>query len=259
MKLWTPIENTASAAPFYAEHGLSLYIETDSHKILFDMGQTGAFADNAETLGINLEQVDLAVLSHGHYDHSGGLQRFLELNSTAPVFISPWAFEGHYNADGKNIGVDRSLLDSNRLVFAQNGQVIGNGLTLYDCRNCPIPVPIDPFGLSVMREGKLVSDDFRHEQYLLIQEGSRRILVSGCSHKGIRNLVRWFKPDVLIGGFHFMKLEDRRALSEAADDLMQYPTTYYTGHCTGEIQFEYLKDKMGDRLIRISAGMALTV
>ena len=80
MRIVTLVENTSRRQDLTAEHGLSLYIETGSHKILFDAGQSAAFADNAEKLGIDLTQADLAVLSHGHYDHGGGLGKFLETN-----------------------------------------------------------------------------------------------------------------------------------------------------------------------------------
>ena len=68
-----------------SEHGLSLFIETEEHKILFDMGQSDAFIKNALSLGIDIAKVDIAVISHGHYDHGGGLRYFLELNRSAPI------------------------------------------------------------------------------------------------------------------------------------------------------------------------------
>ena len=77
MKLWILAENTACAEGMLPEHGLSLYMETGSRRILFDMGQTDAFARNAARMGVNLEKVDTAVLSHGHYDHGGGMAAFL--------------------------------------------------------------------------------------------------------------------------------------------------------------------------------------
>ena len=81
MKIVTLLENTAGDAGLCAAHGLSLYIETPKHKILFDMGPDARFLDNAKKLGVDLSAVDIAVLSHGHYDHGGGLRAFCEINS----------------------------------------------------------------------------------------------------------------------------------------------------------------------------------
>ena len=94
-------ENTSKNENIFSEHGLSLYIETENHKILFDMGQTDLFYKNAQTMGVDLRAVDVAVLSHGHYDHGGGLKKFLEINSTAPVYLSRFAFGDYYNGSEK--------------------------------------------------------------------------------------------------------------------------------------------------------------
>lgn len=263
MKVWTLIENTTCQSELQAEHGLSLYLETGSHKILFDAGQSGAFADNAERMGIDLGQVDLAILSHGHYDHGGGLSRFLECNDKAPVYLTRCAFEAHHNATDAYIGLDPALQSSGRLVFVDETMVLDKGLTLYTCNDRTRAHPADPFGLTVMEDGVPVPDDFRHEQYLLIEEEDKTVLISGCSHKGILNIVDWFQPQILIGGFHFMKLDPAGSgaavLEASARQLLQYPTRYYTGHCTGEAQFQFLKDRMGDRLQSLSTGCCLTL
>ena len=185
MKLWTLIENTAGGEDLTAEHGLSLYLEACGKRILFDAGQTSAFADNAEKLGIDLAAVDLAVLSHGHYDHSGGMKRFMEGNSLAPLYLSRYAFEGHYNAADAYIGIDQNLRRSDRLVFCGDVHEIASGLTLYSCNDRSCSVPLEHAGLQMDGADGLCPDDFRHEQYLLIEEQGKRILVSGCSHKGI--------------------------------------------------------------------------
>ena len=103
-----------------------------------------------------------------------------------------------------------------------------------------------------------MQDDFLHEQYLILAENGRRIVISGCSHKGILNIVNWLKPDVLIGGFHFVRLdpagEDRAFLEDAAKELLTHDCIYYTGHCTGEAAFAFLKERMGDKLQAIHAG-----
>ena len=137
MRIVTLMENTSCREDLTAEHGLSLYIETGEYRILFDAGQTGAFADNAEKLGIDLSKVDLAVLSHGHYDHGGGLRRFLEINKTAPVWMNPHAFGEHYNGSEKYIGLDPALAKSGRIRYAENERTIGPGMTLFTRIPCP--------------------------------------------------------------------------------------------------------------------------
>lgn len=257
MKLWTLMENTSSRDDLQAEHGLSYYLEVNGHKILFDAGQSGAFADNAEAMGIDLKQVDLCILSHGHYDHGGGLNRFLRLNDKAPIYLSKRAFSDCHNASDRYIGLDETLKDSDRLIYTGDETVLDQGLTLYSCNTMEKVVPTEAFGLTV--DGK--PDSFLHEQYLLIEEAGKRILISGCSHKGIINLVSWFRPDVLVGGFHFMKLdtagEDAAKLDAAAETLLQFPTKYYTGHCTGLAQYDYLRQRMGDRLEYLSTGQSI--
>ena len=255
MRIVTLLENTACRAGLAAEHGLSLYIETGSHRLLFDAGQSAAFGENANQLGVDLTKVNLAVLSHGHYDHGGGLARFLEINKTAPVWVNPHAFEPHYNAAEKDIGLDPQLRSNSRIRFSSEAEMIGGGLTLYS--RIPCPHGIRPFGLTM---GKGVPEDFRHEQYLLIEEGGKRILISGCSHRGILNIMDHFRPDVLVGGFHFMKLDPAGPeLEAAAAKLRRYPCTYYTGHCTGEDQFTALKAQLGNRLHRLSGGVEITI
>ena len=106
MKITALVENTCESGKYSVEHGLSLYIETDKHKILFDMGQTELFCENAKKLGVDLGKVDFAVLSHGHYDHGGGLAKFMEINKKAPIYIHEKAFGEHYNGTEKYIGLD---------------------------------------------------------------------------------------------------------------------------------------------------------
>lgn len=262
MKLVTLMENTTCRDDLVCEHGLSLYIETGSHRILFDAGQTDAFLHNAQRMGIDLAQVDLCILSHGHYDHGGGLQRFLEINDHAPVYLSRYAFGAHYNAANKYIGLSPALQGHPRLILTGDEHLIDAHLSLHSCRMHPQPFPFSPFGLNREEDGVRLPEDFRHEQYLLIREGDRRILVSGCSHRGVLNIRSWFDPDVLIGGFHLMKLDpasDAAQLQHIADQLLQGHTVYYTGHCTGEGPYACLKAHMGDRLHALSTGMTLTI
>ena len=254
MKIVTLMENTSCREDLTCEHGLSLYIETVKHKILFDAGQSAAFADNAEKLGVDLEKVDFAVLSHGHYDHGGGLGRFLGCNEQAPVYVSSHAFEPHYSQNGY-IGLDLSLESNQQIRLVSQSTQLAEGIMLHQIA-CE---PMDTAGLLVEENGIRKPDDFRHEQYLMIEEQGKRILISGCSHKGILNIMEAFRPDILIGGFHFMKITDTTWLQEAATKLLSYDTIYYTGHCTGQNQYDFLKGIMADKLHYLSTGAVLEI
>ena len=258
MRITALAENTSVSDNFGAEHGLSLYIETDKHNILFDMGQTALFSENAEKLGIDLSMVDIAVLSHGHYDHGGGLKKFLSINDKAPVYINRYAFEPHYNGKEKYIGLDISLQDNERIIFTDGFYEIGQGLTLHSCNDRPKNIELGSLGLNMLINDRLLPDDFRHEQYLLIEENGRRILISGCSHKGILNIAEWFKPDVLVGGFHFSKLPLDDTLKGYAEFLNGFDTKYYTCHCTGTEQFSFMKKSI-EKLCYLSTGESIIV
>ena len=244
MKITCLTENTSADERLLAEHGLSLLIETGNKKILFDMGQTDAFYDNAEKLGIDLKKVDFAVLSHGHYDHGGGLKKFFEINTCAPVYISRYAFEPHYNGTEKYIGLDVSLSGNERLIFTDGFVSVGEGITLHSCNGAELLNDIDSGGLNKLENGLFIPDDFLHEHYLMIEENGKKILFSGCSHKGIINICDLYRPDVLIGGFHFSKYPLDDKFDSIAERLAEYDIEYYTCHCTGVEQYRFIKSKI---------------
>ena len=262
MRVTMLLDNLAADPSLAAEHGLSLYIETEKHRILFDAGQSYAFARNAEALDIDLSAVDIAILSHGHYDHSGGLARFLELNDHAPLYLHRSAFERREAERGRDIGLAPSLADSPRLVFTDDILHLDVGLALITCNQRERRFPSHSGGLYQYRDGAPEQDAFLHEQYLCIHEGTRNVVISGCSHKGILNIVDWLKPDVLIGGFHFMDmdvLKDSEELESEAAQLAASGTLFYTCHCTGKKQFDYLKERMGERLHYLAGGMSVEI
>ena len=261
MKISVLMENTALNDNFQAEHGLSLYLETKTKNILFDSGASPAFAENALRLGIDLTRVDCTVLSHGHYDHGGGLHKFLEINQRAPIYISRQAFGQYYAGQDRYIGLDPDLQQAQQIVLTQDSLPLASGITLCNCQGLHLHHSINSYGLNKVVEEVFVPDDFLHEQYLIIEENGKRIVFSGCSHRGILNIMEWLHPDVLIGGFHFMKLDPqtakgRASLDRAAEILNSYPCTYYTCHCTGLEQYEYLQQRM-PHLHYLAAGCVL--
>lgn len=259
VKITVLTENTTCREALQPEHGLSLHIETMGKNILFDGGQTDAFWQNSEKLGLDLKAVDIAILSHGHNDHSGGMLTFLEKNTKALLYLHRRAFAPCHNREGKYIGLDPALQKSDRLCFTEGVVKLAEGLTLADCNRRKKTIPTETYGLNVRRGQRIYPDNFFHEQYLLVEENGKRICVSGCSHKGVVNIVRWFRPDVLVGGFHFMKIEDRAVLENLAGQLLTGNTVYYTGHCTGESQYAILKEIMGDRLHQIQTGTTIVL
>ena len=254
MRITALAENTSCRTDIVAEHGLSLYIEAAGRRILFDMGQSDLFLRNAAVLGIDPEAVDCAVLSHGHYDHGGGLADFLTVNQTAPVYVSRYAFEEHRNKTGKDIGLSPALSESKRLIFTDEVCKIGKGLTLYSCNGAKRRYPYHSGGMTAMGE----AEDFRHEQYLLVETDEKRVLISGCSHKGILNAVEWFKPDVLVGGFHLSSLPCGEELTAVAEALTAYDTDYITCHCTGVEQYRWMRQSL-PRLRYLAAGQTVEI
>ena len=243
MKIVALIENTTrTCRP--VEHGLSLYIETDRHCLLFDTGQSPLLAENAAFFGVDLKKVDLCFLSHGHYDHGGGLAAFAAINDTAPIYMSRHAFEPHYHGPERYIGLNRDLLlDSalrDRFRYTCGTEKLDDQLTLLSPGRDKT-LDMGSAGLLTEDNGRLVPEDFRHEQYLMIEENGKRVLFSGCSHQGILNIMNWFRPDVLVGGFHFMTHPLDDELLRYGKMLSAFDTTYYTSHCTGVEQFAFLQ------------------
>ncbi len=261
MKITALVENTSCRADVEAEHGLSLYIETENAKILFDMGQTDLACRNAERLGIDLASVDFAILSHGHYDHGGGFWAFRRINPSAPVFVSPHAFGQFYST--KYIGLDPAIKSDGNLVLVDKDICPKEGICILNGNKVPLEAWQNK-GLCKMEKGERLPDDFAHEIYLMVRENDKTVLFCGCSHRGVLSISRHFAPDVLVGGFHFKNLcpereHDRAFLQKAAQTLSQNDTVYYTCHCTGKEPFAFLKEQMPGKLYYLSCGESVTI
>lgn len=271
MKVTSLIENTGQREDLYTEHGLSLYLETEHHRVLFDTGASERFAENAEKLGISLAEVDVLVLSHGHYDHTGGIKRFFEENDCGKAYILADAFAPYYNCAGETprfIGIKSVPKHHPRLTLLHGSYVIDEELTLFTGvtgRKC---FPNPNLHLAYYHDQKFVQDDFRHEQYLVVTEGEKQLLVSGCSHNGIVNILDKYQerfhrlPDAVVGGFHTAGKEAFRAenagqLREMAESLKKTNTVFYTCHCTGIQPYQLLKGELGDQIHYLSTGQEI--
>ena len=268
MKIINLIEDTKGAEGLCFEHGLSFYVETENHRLLLDTGASGDFILNAQKLGIDLTKVDTLLLSHGHYDHTGGVMRFAEINPCAEIYLHENAggeYFNDYNSQRKYIGIDKNILALPQLVLTKGNMKIDDELFLFSDIDCVTPIPSGNAILKKEQDGILVQDDFAHEQYLVIKSCGKTALLSGCAHRGIRNILQSFKkifdtyPDYVVSGFHMMKKTpydkaDKALAEETAKALLATGAEFFSGHCTGDEAMEILLPILGDKLHVIRSG-----
>lgn len=274
MRIVILAENTTVKKELGFQHGLSLYVETPHHKLLFDVGADDLFLKNAEKLGIDIRLIDLLVISHGHYDHGGGLMAFLQVNQTAKIYIHRKAFIEHLfpleNNTYRDIGISKETMQHPQVILVDANFKIDEELMLLSQIKQADLVAKSNLSLLKKEKQEIEVDDFLHEQSLLIQSKGKRVLITGCSHRGIVNIVEQVikdfpgKLDVVIGGFHLYNpgnqiAEPAAFVQKVGKRLQKIETTYYTGHCTGREAYEYLKKMLKDRLFYASTGEEIIV
>ena len=260
---WTVlVDNRTNDPALQTEHGLSILLETERHRILLDTGASDILIHNAERLGIDLRTVDYVFISHGHSDHAGGLKHFMTINGRAKVIVSPHAMSGEFfskHLSLHSITAEWPEIPRERLLAVNESGEIADGL--YAIANIPHqhPMPKGNRHLYVLNpDGEYILDDFRHE-LALYTEG---FLFTGCAHSGLENILSAcpFAVKTVVGGFHLLDHhETEDELKRLADRLMrQYPeTTFYTSHCTGDHVFQTLKRVMAEHLHAFTCGTCI--
>lgn len=267
MKVVTLIENTTLDKKLESAHGLSLYIETEEQKILFDCGPNNSFYNNALKLGVDLSLVDYLIISHYHNDHSGGLNCFLEINKHAKIIISDRAFDDYYliddNGQRKINLLNKELMANKRIILINNYYKIDNHSFVVGKLDYKFDNSLNN-KFHKMLDNKMIQDDFSHEIALVIKEGSKTILVSGCFHSGVKNIAdnitTYFNQKIthIIGGFHLQNSAGNKVSDELFNELKKYllnnKIKCYTGHCTGEVFLIKIKNILKVNFNYISTG-----
>ncbi|PZX20015.1 7,8-dihydropterin-6-yl-methyl-4-(beta-D-ribofuranosyl)aminobenzene 5'-phosphate synthase [Breznakibacter xylanolyticus] len=266
MRIVTLIENLVYKQGLGAEHGLSFYMETHGRKILFDTGQTGQFMKNAQTLGIDITDIDTVIISHGHYDHTGGLYPFLLANSRAKVYIKEEAFLRKYNGPKRFIGVpfDQAMLE-HRIEYVK--EITQVAPQLFIMPGIAIRHPQDTnFGnFKISYPGGFANDEFDDELYLCHTDGQAMSIITSCSHRGISNIidgaVAHFKlpVDLILGGFHIKECGPEQFEVIMTCLERHHPRRIGACHCTGVEKFADMKQRLGKGVFYNFTGHEITL
>lgn len=252
-----------------AEHGLSMWIESDGKRVLFDTGQ-GALEFNARVLGVDLRETDVLVLSHGHYDHTGGIPVVLRDARGAEIFCHPGVAIARYairDGKAKPIQMPREAMTSmeksppERLHPVQRPVILSGRVGLTG----PIPRATDfedtggPFFLDPEGEA---ADPIEDDLALWIRTEDGLVVCAGCSHAGIvntldhvRGLAGGQRIRAVIGGLHLIEASRRRLDRTIGALRLMEPDIIVPCHCTGEKAVAALKDAFGERVSPGAAGM----
>jgi len=270
MKISVLIDNVGCGT-LKSEWGLSFHISFEGRNYLLDTGGSDAYMDNAKSLGINLSDVDDAVISHAHYDHSLGMEAFYKINDKAPFHLSANARENCYAGwyfISKYIGLPKGILSeyAERIVYHRDLCGIGDGVYLV-----PHSTPgLNRLGkqnhLFVKNGLRYQPDDFSHEQSLVFKTEKGLIVLNSCSNSGpevvVSEVLKAFPGESVqayLGGLHLFRFDDAK-VKEVSDRLAACDIgKIYTGHCTGTHAFDLLKERLGDRIEQLHSGLVIQI
>lgn len=266
LRLTVLADNRASAG-LCAEHGLAVLVETGDARILFDTGQGKALEANASLLGLDLSSIDAVVLSHGHYDHTGGLAAVMAGNAVARVYLHPAAVEAKFARNPapphRDIGMPRPSREAlrtaaNRGVWSRNAVEIAPGVTATG--EIPRPAAADA-GHFFLDPACQRPDPFVDEQALMIGTPRGLVVLTGCAHAGLPATLAWCRRlsggrrvSAVFGGFHLAAATDQEL--ESAAEALESSGAEIIGpcHCTGAQGYGFLRSRFRGRVIEPECG-----
>lgn len=273
------VENTAGEG-LAAEHGLCLYVDYKDKSYLIDSGSSALFAENADKMGVLLEKINTAFLSHAHYDHSSGYPEFFKRNKNAKVYLqeaSKYSF--YYKIVGpikKYIGIPEGMLDEykGRFEYVDGYKKIDEGIYIIPHSSDGILERAKHTHMCAVINNKVQFDDFKHEQTIVFEEDDGLVCFNSCSHSGVDIVIEEVKKafpgkkiKAYIGGFHMMGITGASSCSYSKEEVqsvakviaMECDAKFYSGHCTGIVAYDWLAEILGDRLEAFQSGKIFNI
>lgn len=262
----TLVENCVYDKELKGEHGLSLFVETNSHRFLFDTGASDLLLSNANVLGIDLRTIDFVVLSHGHRDHTGWLESFLKINTKAKIVAKKEILNEKFTIHHKNGLPKFSEEVMSRFCFIDEFVEYVPGVYLIP--NVAIIEEADTHfrGFFLNKENETQPDYFDDELSVILNTSKGQVLLTACSHRGVTNIVEQLKTHfnllnlkLIIGGFHL-----RRSTVDSVNRVATYLLDNIKGqigvcHCSGVESYALLKMKLGNQVFYNYTGNEIKI
>jgi len=271
LRITTLVEDTAGGRGILAEHGLAFWIELGARKILFDTGQGLVLTGNACQLGVRLEQVESVIISHGHYDHTGGLSETLRLARQARVYAHLAALAPKYarNTDGsiREIGIpfldEKKIRAQSDLILTEGPMDVGEGLHLTG----PVPrrTNFEDVGGQFFTDPDCMRPDaLTDDQAAFIETPAGTVVILGCAHAGVINTLDYIREltgnrrvHTVLGGMHLLAAGSVR-MHKTVDELCRIDARRLIPcHCTGFAALAWLWHAFPDQCVPCHAGTVL--
>ena len=252
-----------------AEWGLSFLIDYKGKKYLLDTGASGKFITNARKLGLDIADVDCAVLSHAHYDHALGMEEFFKANEKALFYMSGNARENCYAKIlffKKYVGIERGILErrKDRIAFCSGVHRLDDGVWTVQHSTPGLDIIGKKSHMYALMNGRLIPDDFSHEHTLVFETAKGLVVMNSCSHAGAEVIISEVRKafpgkDIaaFVGGMH-LSMSSGSDVEDVAERIKSTGISkVITGHCTGDKAFKILKERLGDAVSQFHTGMTM--
>lgn len=268
------VEDTATRRGVEPRHGLALMVEHGESRVLFDTGPDGAVVANAHALGVELCPLTAIVLTHGHYDHTGGLAAVLAEAGPVRVIAHPAAWEKTFADDApgglRYLGtpLSRAQYQEQGASFELSARPVMVGQGLLTTGEVPQVVSAGASDRRLLRHrrGRLQADDFRDDISLVALLQDCSAVMTGCAHAGLLNILRQAEvlaaglpPRVVLGGLHLLTTSDEAVAEIATETYARGVRTLLPCHCTGERAAQVLQAEFPGAVIPINTGMQIRI